>query len=61
MFDPSQVPHTLVNEDGHKWNHEGYATDACKVCGRNYVIARNRRKEYHTCGRKDCDNQPLYI
>jgi len=43
--------HTLVNEAGRRYKHEGYMSATCPICGAPFLLAKSLHRQYNDCGR----------
>ena len=50
----NQNPHTFRNEDGHYFQHGGYAIKSC-LCGNRFLVAREVFNSFQNCGH--CDDK----
>ena len=46
--------HYEVSEDGHKYEHNGYTEKRCQGCGKLFLIAKDVRELFDTCGQEGC-------
>ena len=42
-------PHVFINEDGLRFQHEGYEYKKCQKCGDEFVVGKNVANQYPLC------------
>jgi len=41
--------HIIKNEDGQTFQHEGYTSKICLMCGTEFVLGKNTADKYSLC------------